>query len=535
MWVSDITLHNIKGFANLGPLRFSKGINLLVGPNNGGKSTIIKTLAHMQWPGTLGASDVRRGPPEGEAVIVLEDIDESILLASPGAAAPRPWFIRVRLQVTPPSSQSPVTMEIVARDGTSAVPLPWIRAEEPHNFAFMFLSRRKVTMMNEQVNLDQSRRVSHTFDTLPIRLDRVTNPNSSGFDAYRDGCKDTLGFAVTGFETLNGKNAGYWIDDNTHIALTDMGEGVTNLVGLIRDLAAAGSGKLFLLEEPENDIHPQALKALLRLIIQKAETNQFIVSTHSNIVTRYLGSVPGSKIFRVQSEIVARMPTSRCEEVPDTKDAHWSLLEELGYEFSDLGLPNAWLIMEEASAERIVRDFLVPQFFPQLTGKLQTVAANGVDDAKVRFIDFHRLFTFVHRQDGYKNRAWVLLDGDPAGRQVTTELKEKYANSWPPQTFRNLSQPAFERYYPARFGNEIDEALALTNGPVRQEKKRALLEKVLVWIASNPEEARREFEASAADVLSVLREFAEALGVLTANASSDLHKTGRGRHLLDNE
>ena len=40
--------------------------------------------------------------------------------------------------------------------------------------------------------------------------------------------------------------------------------------------------KLFLIEEPENDLHPKALKALLELILESSASNQFVISTHSN-------------------------------------------------------------------------------------------------------------------------------------------------------------------------------------------------------------------------------------------------------------
>jgi hypothetical protein len=57
-----------------------------------------------------------------------------------------------------------------------------------------------------------------------------------------------------------------------------MGEGIPHLLGLINDLCLA-ENKLFLIEEPENDIHPKALKRLLDLIIQKSQSNQFVIST----------------------------------------------------------------------------------------------------------------------------------------------------------------------------------------------------------------------------------------------------------------
>ena len=77
-----------------------------------------------------------------------------------------------------------------------------------------------------------------------------------------------------------------------------MGDGVPNVVGLLADLALT-KGKMFLIEEPENDLHPSALKALLELVEDGATHNQIVVSTHSNIVARHLGSCEGqSSVLR---------------------------------------------------------------------------------------------------------------------------------------------------------------------------------------------------------------------------------------------
>jgi predicted ATPase len=117
-----------------------------------------------------------------------------------------------------------------------------------------------------------------------------------------------------------------------------MGEGIANLVGLIVSLCMA-KNKIFLIEEPENDIHLQALKALLRLIEEKSKHNQFIISTHSNIVTKNLGSVEESKVFKVSMsfENESRLPISKVEEVENEPVARLRLLEELGYEPFDFG------------------------------------------------------------------------------------------------------------------------------------------------------------------------------------------------------
>ena len=111
------------------------------------------------------------------------------------------------------------------------------------------------------------------------------------------------------------------LDDETMIPVTNMGEGTINVLAFLVHLTTA-SGKLFLIEEIENDLHPTALKHLLEFIISKSETNQFIISTHSNIVARYLGTATLSNLYSVQMTLAegSKIPTSVCELVPEGPD-----------------------------------------------------------------------------------------------------------------------------------------------------------------------------------------------------------------------
>jgi recombinational DNA repair ATPase RecF len=44
MWVSELEFNNIRSFAASGAIKLSKNINILLGANNAGKSTIIRVL-----------------------------------------------------------------------------------------------------------------------------------------------------------------------------------------------------------------------------------------------------------------------------------------------------------------------------------------------------------------------------------------------------------------------------------------------------------------------------------------------------------
>ena len=76
MWVSSIVINNMKSFADSGVINLDKRMNVLIGPNNAGKSVIIQALYLLQNPSMLGVNEIRRGAPEGEIIIGLEDIDE---------------------------------------------------------------------------------------------------------------------------------------------------------------------------------------------------------------------------------------------------------------------------------------------------------------------------------------------------------------------------------------------------------------------------------------------------------------------------
>jgi AAA domain, putative AbiEii toxin, Type IV TA system len=279
-------------------------------------------------------------------------------------------------------------------------------------------------------------------------------------------------------------------------------EGVPNMLGLIVDLCMAG-GNLFLIEELENDIHPEGLKALLEVIIAKSSHSQFIVSTHSNVVTKYLGAAPDSRIFAVESTLSDEgVPTSTIRAVEPTPQARITVLRQLGYELYDFDLWDGWLILEESSAERIIRDFLIPTFVPYLT-RVRTVAAGGTGNVAPTFEDFRRLFLFAHLEEAYHERAWVAVDGDESGTTIVRQLQEKYP-TWSADHFRVWNQPDFERYYPDRFEAKVGEALS-KHGRQKREAKKALLDEVIQWCDKEPDAAKAAFANSAAEVISFLQ------------------------------
>jgi len=387
--------------------------------------------------------------------------------------------------------------------GRAQTNFQYVSDHEPDNFIYTYLSKRKVTAFDQVVNRDKTRTVSNSLQYLVSKVDRLTNPDHPKSKEYSDLCHSVLGFRVSSIASPHGHQAGILVGGDDYIPIEDMGEGVSSLLGLITDLCVA-DGNLFLIEEPENDIHPEGLKTILQVIAEKSSNNQFIISTHSNIVMKYLGSEPDSKIFNVELQYQpGTVPTSTIHEIGSAPEERMRVLRQLGYEFYDFDLWEGWIILEESSAEIIIRDYLVPWFAPRLS-RVRTISAGGTGKMEAVFDDFYRLFLFTHLQPQYKGRTWVIADSDESGVEVIQRLAAKYA-SWSPEYFRTWTETDFERYYPSRFAADIDAALS-KNGQAKRSAKDSLLSAVKQFCNEHAEEAERDFKKSASEVISVLQE-----------------------------
>jgi predicted ATP-dependent endonuclease of OLD family len=299
---------------------------------------------------------------------------------------------------------------------------------------------------------------------------------------------------------------GVFVGPDANIPLADMGAGVTQVVGLLADLALA-NGKIFVVEEPENDLHPAALRALLNLMTEAAQRNQFLVSTHSNLVLRQLGSLSESRIYQVDADQHgAWPPETHVTEVAPEPEARSKVLIQLGYELRDFEFFDGWLFLEEASAEGLIRDFLIPWFVPGLAGRVRTISTRGASRIEPTFEDFNRLVLFTHLESRYRNRAWVLIDGDEEGREIVSSLQDTYGETWSQDHFRTFEESCFERYYPEQFQQQATVALEEADPRRRRELKKALLEEVREWIQEDPQRAKSAFAESAAEVVDVLVE-----------------------------
>ncbi len=496
MRVKSLKLIKFRSFVSTDLIEFG-AINVLVGANNSGKSSVLRALYCMQQGGGDPRADVRSGEVESRIKIQLTETDASILTNIPNSGGTGLLDISMKRP-----SRTEGGMQISYSDGQYLFVINQVLASDPTHFIVPFFSKRKIGHYQEDVRYQHTISVVPDISYLSAKLTRVSNPSFPAYERYRQACQDILGFVVTAIPSDNGQLPGIFLPNRDTLNIAQMGDGVSNIVALLADLALS-EGKLFLMEEPENDLHPKALKALLDLVIESSKLNQFVISTHSNIVVRYLGAQESSRIYKVTT-VPDKLPIeAKIDLVEPTPQARLEVLRDLGYSFSDFELWDGWLILEESSAERIIRDYLIPWFVPKLT-RIRTLAAGGNRQVEPTFEDFSRLVRFTHLEQAYTDAAWVRVDGDSDGKEIIDSLRRRYS-SWSDDRFSCFSKSQFEHYYPSVFKNRVKEVLGMEKKQDKREAKRLLLNEVRKWLDEDFERGREALASSAEEIIADLK------------------------------
>lgn len=495
MQINFLRLAGIRCFEDTGQITLSSQCNIFVGQNNVGKSTFLKgILAFQGFP--FASDELRNGSGTSFLEILLEVRSGDQLRRRPSNfTSGQLRFVNVMRGDGPPGTGHTT---IQAGD-------PFTNSR-PHHTLLPFLAKRKAPQFTHEITSNVQAQISGTFSNLYSRIDLLATAGHPRHERFQRALADIVGLPITTHATPAGKEAGFYLDKDTFVPLERMGDGITEMVGLIVELSLE-ENKIFVLEEPETNLHPNGLKALLSMIRVSSRHNQFVISTHSNIVVRELAADANTKMFRVWRDKGDHNSSSSLEEIPRTPGAHTAVLRELGYAFSDFDLHEGWLFLEESSAESIFNRILIPGFVPALKGSLRTFSAGGATNIEPAVGEFQRLITFVHLEPIYRDRLWVRADGDNAGKDSVSALRARFTYL-DEQSCNFFSQPDFELYYPGTFKDRIAQALQTPERLARRVAKEKLLFDVLRWTEEQGPDALGEWGISAAEPIAFLRTIA---------------------------
>ena len=390
-----------------------------------------------------------------------------------------------------------------------------ITHQEPNNFILPYTMKRFTQGFNTLTgnNLPQPKYVLESLTELANKIHpftQSTHPEHQRFDTL---CEAFIGSPMGIIEGTNGHLPGIYTGQNGSIPLSQMGDGVPHILGLIVHLLKA-ENKLFVIEELENGINPEPLKLLLEEIKRSAKErhNQFLISTHNEIVLQTLASEEDCIIIEVTQAPIkpGSIPVSSFVQIEkEDVEARRRVLRNLGYSLADSDMFEGWLILEEASAETIIRQFLIPQFAPKLINVLGIIASRGYNQVENQFTALAQNFLYLHLTPAYKKRIWVIIDAGDREREVIEHLQHDFG-SWPLEHFDQFCEHDFEKYYPSCFQEKVEEVLALPGNSKDEKKKKReakseLRIEVMRWIDEDRNRARKEFECSAREVIGKLR------------------------------
>lgn len=144
MKISSIRVQNFRSFADSGQVDFGQ-INVLVGANNSGKSTILKAVYLLQGDGQQPFADVRVGTTQ--AAVTIEVTGSHTAAEWGGAQGPGRFEISVN---SANRREGSLSIELAPNEGArrGLSPLP---AQEPGHLIVPFLTKRKTLQYQEDV------------------------------------------------------------------------------------------------------------------------------------------------------------------------------------------------------------------------------------------------------------------------------------------------------------------------------------------------------------------------------------------------
>lgn len=221
---------------------------------------------------------------------------------------------------------------------------------------------------------------------------------------------------------LSRKNLVINIDDGVVTSLTNKGDGVKSLatIALLSQISS-NNNRLIIIDEPENHLHPEAIRYINNVVQELSENNQVIISTHSPIFV--------NRTNISSNVIVSEGKTKKASKVTEVRDI-------LGVICSDNLMYSDYVILVEGPSDRTLFQKLFTEdkeLKKCLDNNIITIRSTG---------GTNNLQSEVYCLQRYCCNYLVILDGDSTGKQTSNELRQKL--SVPNEQIRLITKPAYK-------------------------------------------------------------------------------------------
>ncbi len=281
MPVTTLTITGFRGFSREQTLRFAQpngqigsGLTILVGPNNGGKSTIVESLQAWSAQNPTSFSEGKRNKIAGDRVSICVDLNGvklelrtadaggSQTLRHPPSNPPDNWYILPSRRFFEPyfgSGQDNRHGYLQSRG------LPANRSTPAHDFSQrLFTALDNIAAFNDVLK--------RVMDPVPIW-------------------------------TIDQSDEGHYylkIDSNGQFHNSDgLGEGIVSLLFIIDALYDSAAGDLIVIDEPELSLHPAYQRRLAGVLADYARDRQIVCATHSPYFVNFVHVTNGAEVARI--------------------------------------------------------------------------------------------------------------------------------------------------------------------------------------------------------------------------------------------
>jgi hypothetical protein len=209
------------------------------------------------------------------------------------------------------------------------------------------------------------------------------------------------------------RHGGSWV------LATDCGLGLQDVL-IILYFALASDHDVVLIEEPENHLHPEIQRRLINFLREKTE-KQFFVSTHSSV---FLNTQFADRVFscRMTESVQVENATSRA-----------ALLTELGYSIADNLVSDLIVLCEGPKDKPVLEEFFLKTgLLDRINIKVWPLGGDIMDQLDLSvFQESHRIV--------------ALIDGDPGSSVVRKRFIRKCEDLKIPVT--RLERYSLENYF----------------------------------------------------------------------------------------
>jgi AAA15 family ATPase/GTPase len=281
--IKKISIKGFRGFGNsdkefefsLPNAVLSSGLNILVGQNNSGKSTVLESMKFFTYTGNkISFSMAKRNIKNNDSIEIktLNENDETTILKTIKSGGSEAEFSNNNLNniIYIPSRRS--FNRNFPKD-------PW-KIETLQQSASIFRDSNRQNDYSEFTYMyDELQKNQADFQKL---LEEVTNFPKWTIDLDESG---NYFFKVV-------KNDGFHTSEG-------MGDGLISILTMVGMLYLSKKGSTVIIDEPELSLHPEVIKSLLEVIKRYSKDRQIIISTHSPYLIDIESITNGAKIFRV--------------------------------------------------------------------------------------------------------------------------------------------------------------------------------------------------------------------------------------------